>query len=58
MTATRVSSAESHANRISHRTAELLNDPGRSEGRLALQVHGGQNVQVRFKDVEVLSDPK
>jgi hypothetical protein len=52
-----------HGRRISvdvngYRTAELLNDPGRLEGKLALQLHGGQNVQVMFKDIEVLSDRK
>ena len=34
-------------------TAELRNDPGRREGRFALQVHGGQDVEVWFKDIEV-----
>jgi hypothetical protein len=37
-----------------HRTAELLDDPGRTEGRLALQVHGGQDCEVFFKDIEIL----
>ncbi len=37
-----------------HRTAELLDDPGRTEGRLALQVHGGQDCEVFFKDIEML----
>ena len=35
------------------RSAELTNDPGRTEGRLALQVHGGQDCDVWFKDLEV-----
>lgn len=34
-------------------TAELRNDPGRREGRFALQAHGGQDVEVWFKDIEV-----
>ncbi len=37
-----------------HKSAELLDDPGRLEGRLALQVHGGQDVEVCFKDIEML----
>ncbi len=37
-----------------HKSAELLNDPGRLQGRLALQVHGGQDVEVCFKDIEML----
>jgi len=40
------------------RTAELLDDPGRSEGRIALQLHGGQDVQIEFKDIEILSGPE
>ena len=36
------------------RTAELRDDPGRLEGRLALQLHGGQDGDVSFKDLEVL----
>ncbi len=39
-------------------TAELMNDPGRTEGPLALQVHGGQDVDVWFKDIEILDDAK
>jgi hypothetical protein len=41
-----------------HRSAELKDDPGRLEGRLALQVHGGQDVQVAFKDIELLVPSK
>ena len=37
-----------------YRSAELKDDPGRAEGKLALQLHGGQDVQVMFKDVEIL----
>ena len=37
-----------------YQTAELLDDPGRTEGRFALQVHGGQDVDVFFKDIEIL----
>jgi len=35
------------------KSAELADDPGRLEGRLALQVHGGQDVEVMFKDIEI-----
>jgi hypothetical protein len=34
-------------------SAALKNDPGRRHGRLALQVHGGQDVEVWFRDLEV-----
>jgi hypothetical protein len=37
-----------------YRTAEVRDDPGRTEGRLALQLHGGQEVEVFFKDIELL----
>lgn len=39
-------------------TAELANDPGRTEGPFALQVHGGQDVDVWFKDIEILDGAK
>ena len=35
------------------KTAELRDDPGRQEGRFALQVHGAQDVDVWFKDIEI-----
>ena len=35
------------------KTAELRDDPGRQEGRFALQVHGAQVVDVWFKDIEI-----
>ena len=37
------------------KTAELKDDPGRVEGHLALQMHGGQDMHVLFKDIEVLA---
>ncbi len=40
------------------RTAELMDDPGRREGKLALQLHGGQKGEVYFKDIEILGDPE
>jgi len=36
------------------KTAELKDDKGRLEGHLALQLHGGQDVHVMFKDIEIL----
>lgn len=41
-----------HVNGI--RTAELFDDPGRLSGILAMQVHGRQDVDVWFKDLEIL----
>jgi hypothetical protein len=31
-----------------------MDDPGRAEGRLALQIHGSQDVDVSFKEIEIL----
>jgi len=36
------------------KSAELKDDPGRREGKFALQVHGGQDCEVWFKDVEIM----
>jgi hypothetical protein len=36
------------------KSAELRDDPGRTEGRIALQLHGGNDMDVRFKDIEIL----
>ncbi|MHC4110160.1 MAG: 3-keto-disaccharide hydrolase [Planctomycetota bacterium] len=36
------------------KTAELKNDKGRLKGLLALQLHGGQEMHVMFKDIEIL----
>jgi hypothetical protein len=41
-----------HVNGV--KTAELSNDPGRTEGHLALQLHGGNDMLVMFKDIEML----
>ena len=38
--------------------AELKNDPGRLKGRLALQLHGGQDLEVAFKNMEILTAAK
>ena len=35
------------------KSAELQNDPGRTEGRLALQLHSGQAGDVWFKEIEI-----
>ncbi len=35
------------------KTAELKKDPGRPEGRLALQMHSGCVMHVMFKDIEI-----
>ncbi|MEX2216480.1 MAG: DUF1080 domain-containing protein [Phycisphaeraceae bacterium] len=41
------------------KTAELMNDEkGRREGFLALQMHGGQEMEVMFKEIEVLVPSK
>ncbi len=34
-------------------TAELKGDPGRAEGHIGLQLHGGQEMHVEFKDLEI-----
>lgn len=36
------------------KTAELINDPGAQRGKIGLQLHGGQDMDVSFKDVEIL----
>lgn len=36
-----------------YKTAEIHNDPGRTEGHIALQLHGEQDMLVSFKDVEI-----
>ncbi len=37
-----------------YRTAKLQDDPGRLKGKLALQLHGGQDMEVQFKEVSLL----
>jgi hypothetical protein len=34
-----------------YKTAELTNDPGRLQGHIALQLHGGQDMHVLFKNI-------
>jgi hypothetical protein len=36
-----------------HKSVELTGDPGRTNGRFALQVHGGMDNDVWFKDLEI-----
>lgn len=36
------------------KSAELKNDKGRLEGHLRLQLHGGQDMEVLLKDIEML----
>ena len=43
-----------HVNGI--KSAELKDDPGRRAGRFALQVHGGQDCEVWFKDIEIMAE--
>ena len=35
------------------KTVELRNDPGRLKGHFAMQLHGGMDMDVQFKDIEV-----
>jgi hypothetical protein len=35
------------------KSAELTDDPGRLEGHIALQLHGGNDMLVMFKDIEI-----
>ncbi|MBM3500117.1 MAG: DUF1080 domain-containing protein [Armatimonadetes bacterium] len=39
------------------KSAELKADPGRPEGQLALQMHSGTAMEVRFKEIEILEGP-
>ncbi|MBW8015356.1 MAG: DUF1080 domain-containing protein [Planctomycetes bacterium] len=36
------------------KTVELVNDPGRTKGHFGLQLHGGQDMHVEFKDIEIM----
>ena len=52
-------SVSAHGHRIvvhlnGEKTADLANDPGRSGGRLALQINPKQDLEVWFKDIELL----
>lgn len=39
------------------KTAQLENDPGRLTGFIAFQVHGGQDVEVRIKEIKISGKP-
>ena len=39
------------------KSAEVQDDPGRSEGHFALQLHAGQDMEVRFRDIEIRGEP-
>jgi hypothetical protein len=39
------------------KTAQLADDPGRTAGHFALQLHGGQDMEVMFKDIRVSGAP-
>ncbi|MDP3001459.1 MAG: DUF1080 domain-containing protein [Bryobacterales bacterium] len=52
-----------HADRVvlhvnGYRTADLKKDPGRRKGRLALQLNPKQDLDVWFKDIEILRPAK
>ncbi len=37
------------------KSAELIDDPGRLEGYLGMQLHGSQDVEMQFKDIRMLT---
>ncbi|MFH1264964.1 MAG: DUF1080 domain-containing protein [Planctomycetota bacterium] len=39
------------------KTVELTDDPGRLKGHFAMQLHGGQDMEVMFKDLEISPKP-
>ena len=40
------------------KSAELLNDSGRTRGRIGVQLHGGMDMHVEFRKIEILSGPE
>lgn len=40
------------------KTAELKDDPGREKGYIGVQLHGGMDMDVRFKDIEIIENPQ
>jgi hypothetical protein len=38
-------------------SAKITNDPGPISGKFALQVHGSQDVDIWFKDIEIIEHP-
>ena len=41
-----------------YRMTQLVDDPGRLRGRLGLQLHGGQDMRVEVRSVELLEPEK
>jgi hypothetical protein len=41
-----------------YKTAELNNDPGRTKGYIGLQLHGNAEMNVMFKDILLIKNPK
>ena len=41
-----------------NQSAQIKDEKGRKEGVFALQVHGGQEGEVYFKDIEILTEPQ
>ena len=41
-----------------YKTAELKDDPGRTKGRFAVQMHGGQDMEIHFKEISLLTKGK
>ena len=39
------------------KTAEVKDDPGREKGYIGVQLHGGQDMDIRFKDIEIIENP-
>ena len=37
------------------KTAELINDTGRKSGHIGLQLHGGDTMDVEFKNISILT---
>lgn len=40
------------------KTAELQDDPGREQGYIGVQLHGEMDMDVRFKDIEIIENPE
>ena len=40
------------------KTAELKDDPGRERGYIGVQLHGEMEMDVRFKDIEIIENPQ
>jgi hypothetical protein len=41
-----------------YKTAEIRNDPGRISGHIGLQLHGGMEMNMEFKDVLIKENPE